>query len=129
MWRFLSAHACWGWQRSKADVRESVRGAWRVVGCYQTCSEEMVGFARAVSDAVGLGKRLVETMISAGPAAGFRWLLHKTDAHGLSAQCGFRPRRHAARAATRLGQIGPARAVAEPPRATKSPLRYRPVPG
>jgi hypothetical protein len=91
VWRFLSAHACWDWQRSKADVREPVRGAWRVVGCYQICSGEMVGFARAVSAAVGLGKHLVETMISAGPAAGFRWLLRKTDAHGLSAQCGFHP--------------------------------------
>ena len=107
-WRFLSGSAYWGRWRSEADVTQQIRSAWRVVGCYETTSGAMVGFARAVSDGVGLayladvyvepahrgrglGKRLVETMISAGPGAGFRWLLHTDDAHGLYAQFGFRP--------------------------------------
>ncbi len=66
----------------------------------------MVGFARAVSDGLqlayladvfvlaghrgrGLGRRLVEEMIEAGPGAGFRWLLHTADAHGLYERLGF----------------------------------------
>ncbi len=54
VWRFLSPHAYWGRWRSKTDVAKQVRGAWRAVGCYQVASAAMVGFARAVSDGVGL---------------------------------------------------------------------------
>jgi GNAT superfamily N-acetyltransferase len=66
----------------------------------------MVGFARALSDGVGLayladvfvlsehrgrglGKRIVEEMIERGPGAGFRWMLHTKDAHGLYERLGF----------------------------------------
>jgi GNAT superfamily N-acetyltransferase len=106
VWRFLSTEAYWGRWRSRADVEKQVTGAWRVVGCY--LSGELVGFCRAVSDGValayladvyvdpahrgqGLGKGLVRTMVDEGPGAGFRWLLHTADAHGLYEQLGFRP--------------------------------------
>ena len=81
----------------------------------------MVGFARALSDGValayladvyleasargsGLGAALVRFMIDDGPGAGFRWMLHTADAHGLYRKLGFvepgstlleRPRREA----------------------------------
>jgi GNAT superfamily N-acetyltransferase len=107
VWRFLSTEAYWGRWRTRADVEQQVRGAWRVVGCYATTGE-LVGFCRAVSDGVafayladvyvepahrgrGLGKRLVETMVEGGPGADFRWLLHTADAHGLYQRFGFAP--------------------------------------
>lgn len=66
----------------------------------------MVGFARAVPDAVafayladvyvvpafrgdGLGRELVRTMIDRGPGAAFRWALHADDAHGIYTPFGF----------------------------------------
>jgi GNAT superfamily N-acetyltransferase len=66
----------------------------------------MVGFARAVSDGVGLayladvfvlpehrgqglGARLVEVMVEEGPGADFRWMLHTADAHELYRRFGF----------------------------------------
>lgn len=68
----------------------------------------MVGFARALSDGhalayladvyvepgcrgEGLGVALVEEMIERGPGAGFRWMLHTSDAHGLYERFGFAP--------------------------------------
>lgn len=68
----------------------------------------MVGFARAVSDSVGLayladlfvlpehrgrgsGHRLVASMVEDGAGRDFRWLLHTPDAHGLYADFGFAP--------------------------------------
>jgi GNAT superfamily N-acetyltransferase len=105
LWHYLSTDAYWGRWRSRADVEEQVRGAWRIVGCY-TAAGEMVGFCRAISDGVGLayladvyvepahrgrglGARLVAEMIEAGPGAGFRWLLHTSDAHELYRKFGF----------------------------------------
>ena len=107
VWAFLSEHAYWGRWRSRDDVERQVRGAWRVVGCYDA-SGAMVGFARAVSDGValayladahvlpahrgrGLGARLVQVMVEQGPGADFRWLLHTADAHGLYERFGFAP--------------------------------------
>ena len=65
----------------------------------------MVGFARAISDGGsayladvyvlpahrgrGLGKAIVAMMIEEGPGAGFRWMLHTSDAYGLYRQFGF----------------------------------------
>lgn len=106
IWRFLSEQAYWGRWRTRRDVDLQVRGAWRVVGCYQEPAGNMVGFARAVSDGVGLayladvfvlpehrghglGRGLVDVMIERGPGSGFRWLLHTADAHGLYARLGF----------------------------------------
>jgi GNAT superfamily N-acetyltransferase len=106
VWGFLSQHAYWGRWRSRADVEKQISAAWRVVSCREISTGAMVGFARAVSDGVavayladvfvvtehrgkGLGKRLVEVMIDAGPGRDFRWLLHTSDAHGLYERFGF----------------------------------------
>ena len=105
IWTFLSTEAYWSRWRSRADVEEQVRTAWRVVGAYAPDGEQ-VGFARAVSDGVafafladvfvlpthrghGLGKRLVAAMIDEGPGAHFRWMLFTGDAHGLYERFGF----------------------------------------
>jgi GNAT superfamily N-acetyltransferase len=107
-WRFLSQHAYRGRWRTREDLEKQIAGAWRVVGCYESGSGAMVGFARAVSDGVGLayladvyvlpehrgrrlGERLVRAMVDDGPGAGFRWLLHTADGHGLYERFGFRP--------------------------------------
>jgi GNAT superfamily N-acetyltransferase len=108
VWSFLSDQAYWGRWRTHDDVRRQVAGAWRVVGCFVQQSGAQVGFARAVSDGVGLayladvyvlpdhrgqglGTRLVDVMVEQGPGAGFRWLLHTADAHGLYERFGFAP--------------------------------------
>lgn len=107
VWRYLHDEAYWGRGRTRANVGEQVRGAWRVVGAYDGDGAQ-VGFARAVSDGVtfayladvfvlkhhrrnGLGRRIVQTMIDEGPGADFRWLLHTGDASFLYASFGFRP--------------------------------------
>jgi GNAT superfamily N-acetyltransferase len=106
VWSFLSTQAYWATWRSREDVTAQVQASWRVVGVYHRGA--MVGFARALSDGIalayladvfllpehrgrGLGRHLVATMIDAGPGAGFRWLLHTADAHGLYADFGFAP--------------------------------------
>ena len=106
VWRLLSTEAYWGRWRSRDDVERQIDGAWRVVGVYVESTGELVGFARAVSDAVafayladvivdpahrgaGLGRRIVATMVDEGPGAGFRWTLFTGDAHGLYLQYGF----------------------------------------
>ena len=106
VWSYLHVEAYWGRGRSRANVEEQVRGAWRVVGAYAEDGAQ-VGFARAVSDGVafayladvfvlkdhrrsGLGRRIVHTMIDEGPGAEFRWLLHTGDATFLYASFGFR---------------------------------------
>jgi GNAT superfamily N-acetyltransferase len=103
-WAFLLEHAYWGRWRSRDDFAEQVRGSWRVVGAYQ--GNDMVGFARALSDGLalayladvyvhpdhrghGLGAALVRLMVDDGPGAEFRWMLHTSDAHGLYAKFGF----------------------------------------
>ena len=106
VWSFLSTTAYWARWRTRDDVAQQVRGAWRVVGVYRRDDGGMVGFARAVSDGVafayladvfvlpahrgqGLGEQLVATMIDEGAGAKFRWLLHTADAHDLYARFGF----------------------------------------
>jgi GNAT superfamily N-acetyltransferase len=106
VWAFLSTQAYWGRWRSRADVERQLSSAWRVVGVFQRDTGRMVGFARAVSDGValayladlfvldevrgrGLGAALVREMIDDGPGAGFRWMLHTADAHGLYERFGF----------------------------------------
>lgn len=107
VWQFLSEGAYWGRWRTRQDVARQVAAAWRLVGCYEEPAGNMIGFARAVSDGVGLayladvfvlpdhrgeglGRELVDVMIEQGPGCGFRWLLHTADAHDLYAQFGFR---------------------------------------
>jgi ribosomal protein S18 acetylase RimI-like enzyme len=104
LWRFLSTAAYWGRWRDEAAVRTQVAGAWRVVTAH--LDGRMVGFARALSDGVGLayladvyvlpelrgrgvGRALVRLMIDDGPGREFRWMLHTQDAHTLYAGFGF----------------------------------------
>jgi GNAT superfamily N-acetyltransferase len=106
IWTFLSTEAYWHRWRTRADVEEQVRKAWRVVGIYEKVSGDQVGFARAISDGVsdayladvfvlpahrgrGLGKLIVSTMIDEGPGANFRWVLFTADAHELYRRFGF----------------------------------------
>jgi GNAT superfamily N-acetyltransferase len=101
---FLTTQAYWGRHRSGDQIRRQIAAAWRVIGAYDGAGA-MVGFARAFSDGVsayladvyvlpghrgaGLGKAIVRAMIDDGPGAGFRWMLHTADAHGLYRQFGF----------------------------------------
>ncbi len=108
VWDFLSTQAYWATWRTRADLERQLAASWRVVGVYQRSSGQMLGFARAVSDGValayladvfavpqargrGFGRLLVKAMVDDGPGAGFRWMLHTSDAHGLYAGFGFAP--------------------------------------
>ncbi|WP_406639664.1 GNAT family N-acetyltransferase [Amycolatopsis sp. WGS_07] len=106
VWEFMSTEAYWARWRTREQVEQQVRTAWRVVGVYETASGRQVGFARAFSDGVGmayladvfivadargagLGKEIVREMIDNGPGANFRWMLHTSDAHDLYRKFGF----------------------------------------
>jgi N-acetyltransferase len=101
---FLTTSAYWARWRSAEDIKEQISQAWRVVGAYDRAGS-MVGFARAFGDGAsayladvfvapdsrgaGLGRAIVQMMIEDGPGAGFRWMLHTSDAHGLYRGFGF----------------------------------------
>jgi len=103
---FLTTAAYWGRWRAEPDIRRQIAAAWRLIGAYDEAGA-MVGFARAISDGGsayladvyvlpahrgrGLGKAIVAMMIEQGPGAGFRWMLHTSDAYGLYRQFGFAP--------------------------------------
>jgi RimJ/RimL family protein N-acetyltransferase len=103
---FLTTEAYWARWRTEPDIRRQIDAAWRVIGAYDEVGA-MVGFARAISDGGsayladvyvlpahrgrGLGKAIVAMMIEEGPGAGFRWMLHTSDAYGLYRQFGFAP--------------------------------------
>jgi RimJ/RimL family protein N-acetyltransferase len=103
---FLTTEAYWARWRTEPDIRRQIDAAWRVVGAYDAAGA-MVGFARAISDGGsayladvyvlpahrgrGLGKAIVAMMIEEGPGAGFRWMLHTSDAYGLYRQFAFAP--------------------------------------
>jgi RimJ/RimL family protein N-acetyltransferase/GNAT superfamily N-acetyltransferase len=106
---FLTTQAYWARWRGEQDIKRQIASAWRVVGAYDRTGA-MVGFARAFGDGgtvyladvyvlpghrgAGLGKAVVQMMIEEGPGAGWRWMLHTSDAHGLYRQFGFaRPSR------------------------------------
>jgi GNAT superfamily N-acetyltransferase len=106
VWAFLSTAAYWGRWRGREHVEQHINGSWRMVGAYRVDTAAMVGFARAVSDGLslayladvfvlpehrgrGIGTGLVAAIIEDGPGAGFRWMLHTADAHGLYAKFGF----------------------------------------
>jgi GNAT superfamily N-acetyltransferase len=110
VWAFLSRDAYWGRWRSRSDVERQIASAWRVMAAYDA-DGRLVGYARAVSDGVGiayladvfvlpahrgrgLGTRLVAEMIEHGPGREFRWLLHTADAHGLYQRFGFQEPDH-----------------------------------
>jgi GNAT superfamily N-acetyltransferase len=107
VWNYLSSDAYWHRWRRREDVEYQFRGAWRVIGAYIEGSDELIGFARGVSDGVsdayladvyvapfhrgqGVGGRLVESMVEQGLGARFRWFLSTGDAHALYARYGFR---------------------------------------
>jgi len=101
---FLTTQAYWARWRGAGDIKAQIAAASRVVGAYDQAGG-MVGFARAFGDGgsayladvyvlpkhrgAGLGKALVRAMIEEGPGAGWRWMLHTSDAHGLYRQFGF----------------------------------------
>ena len=103
---FLTTEAYWGRWRTIADISRQIAAAWRLVGAYDPAGA-MIGLARAISDGGsayladvyvlpahrgrGLGKAIVAMMIEEGPGAGFRWMLHTSDAYGLYRQFGFGP--------------------------------------
>lgn len=106
VWQFMTEHAAWGRWRTRKMLDQQIDESWRVVGAFETATEAMVGFARAVSDGIslayladvyvlpdhrghGLGAALVKLMIDDGPGAHFRWMLHTADAHRLYARFGF----------------------------------------
>ena len=100
---FLTTQAYWARWRGAQDIKGQIAAAWRVVGVYRAGA--MVGFARAFTDGGcayladvyvlpehrggGLGRAIVAMMVEDGPGAGWRWLLHTSDAHGLYRQFGF----------------------------------------
>ena len=101
---FLTTEAYWGQWRGAQDIKGQIAAAWRVVGVYDR-GGAMVGFARAWGDGgnaylsdvyvlpehrgAGLGKAIVQMVVEDGPGAGWRWMLHTSDAHGLYRQFGF----------------------------------------
>jgi N-acetyltransferase len=101
---FLTTSVYWSRWRTAEDIKQQIATAWRLVGAYDDTGE-MVGFARAAGDGVsiyladvyvlpahqgaGLGKAIMRLMITEGPGAGCRWMLHTSDAHGLYRQYGF----------------------------------------
>ena len=103
---FLTTEAYWGRWRTAHDIKRQIATAWRVIGAYDAAGA-MVGLARAISDGGsayladvyvlpahrgrGLGKAVVAMMVEEGPGAGFRWMLHTSDAYGLYRQFGFEP--------------------------------------
>ena len=105
VWGYLSTDAYWGTWRTPEQVRSQLDSAWRLVGAYDETGA-LVGFARAVSDGVGiayladvfvlpahqgkgLGTSIVRRMIDEGPGADLRWILFTRDAHGLYEKFGF----------------------------------------
>jgi N-acetyltransferase len=101
---FLTTEAYWGKWRGAQDIKDQIAEAWRVVGAYDRTGA-MIGFARAFGDGgtayladvyvlaehrgTGLGQAIVRMTIEDGPGAGWRWMLHTSDAHGLYRRFGF----------------------------------------
>ena len=147
---FLTTEAYWGRWRGAQDIKRQIAEAWRVVGAYDRAGA-MVGFARAYGDGgcaylsdvyvlpehrgAGLGQAIVRMMIDDGPGAGWRWMLHTSDAHGLYRQFGFaRPDRPLPGAAgARSEGAGPAQKAAAGTLVGKlvrlEPLQHQHVPG
>jgi RimJ/RimL family protein N-acetyltransferase/GNAT superfamily N-acetyltransferase len=146
---FLTTQAYWGEWRGAADIKGQIAAAWRVVGAYDRAGA-MVGFARAYGDGgcayladvyvlaehrgAGLGQALVRMMIEDGPGAGWRWMLHTSDAHGLYRQFGFaRPNGRYLERPPRSEGAAAAQKAAAGTLAGKvvrlEPLQYQHVPG
>lgn len=106
IWRYLSTEAYWGRTRTRDDVEAQIDRAWRVVGAYESATGAMVGFARVLSDGIGLAyladvfvlpdhqgrgiaTAMLEELIERGPGAHLRWTLFTSDAHDLYRKFGF----------------------------------------
>ena len=106
VWQYLSTDAYWGRTRSRDDVETQIDLAWRGVGAYD--GDALVGFARALSDGIGIAyladvfvlpshqgqgiaQRMLDELIEKGPGRDIRWVLFTRDAHGLYEKFGFLP--------------------------------------
>jgi GNAT superfamily N-acetyltransferase len=106
IWQYLSTEAYWGRSRTRELVEAQIDRAWRVVGAYESGSGAMVGFARVLSDGIGLAyladvfvlpahqgrgvaTAMLEELIERGPGAHLRWTLFTSDAHSLYRKFGF----------------------------------------
>jgi len=102
--RFLCEESYWAKGRQRETQDRLIADASRVVGLYDRGRQ--IGFCRAFSDGVsiayladvyvlpdyrgrGLGEALVQEMVSNGPYAGVKWLLHTSDMHPLYRKLGF----------------------------------------
>ena len=105
-WELLDRYAYWARFRTRDVVERQLAGAWRVLAAYH--DGQLIGFARAMADGEtlgyladvvvapehrgrGIGRALTHAMVADGPGAGWRWMLHTRDAHGLYAELGFAP--------------------------------------
>jgi len=52
VWTYLSTDAYWNRWPRREDMELQFQNAWRVIGAYVAQSDELIGFARAVSDGV-----------------------------------------------------------------------------
>jgi GNAT superfamily N-acetyltransferase len=94
----------WAGSQPESVIRRSWEHAGVVLGLYH--DDRMIGCARAITDFArfaylsdvyvepscrghGLGRWLVETIISHPSIPSVRWVLHTNDAHGLYRQLGF----------------------------------------
>jgi GNAT superfamily N-acetyltransferase len=114
----------WARHRPPTEIRRSWENAALIFVLYD--GEHPIGCARVVSDLVsvayvadvlilpdyrgrGLGRWMIETIISHSELATVKWLLHTRDAHALYQQVGF------GEPGPRLMERGPVRAAATPP--------------
>jgi len=105
-WDLIERYAYWARSRTRDVVERQLAGSWRVLAAYH--EDRLVGFARAMADGEtlgyladvvvapehrgrGVGRALARAMVEEGAAAGWRWMLHTRDAHGLYAELGFGP--------------------------------------
>jgi len=140
---FLTTEAYWARWRDREDIMRQIAGAWRVVGAYDRAGA-MVGFARAFGDGgsayladvyvlpghrgAGLGKAIVQMMIEDGPGAGWRWMLHTTDAQGLYRPFGFaRPEERYLERPARCEAAGPAEKATATGPLTGTVVRLEPL--
>jgi GNAT superfamily N-acetyltransferase len=96
----------WAGTRPAEIIARSWAGSAVVAGIY--AGEQLVGVARVVSDGAttayladvfivpdhrgrGLGRWLLETLVSHPDLSTVRWLLHTRDAHELYRRLGFQP--------------------------------------
>ncbi len=102
---FLANRSYWAQGRPRPIVERAIRNSL-CFGVYD--GTQQVGFARVMTDYAvmaylmdvfivethrgrGLGKWLIECIVSHPELQGLRWMLATQDAHDLYARCGFEP--------------------------------------